>query len=76
MNVHDPGRYFAEGTHKLILNVIGKNKKLHKSKIFGPTCDSIDLIKEKIMLPELAICEWVYVENFVAYTKAACSSFN
>jgi ornithine decarboxylase len=121
--IAEPGRYFAEGTHTLILNVIGKkreiyfntekseneevivyylndgiygsfnciyfdhhspkilpfnekNEKLHKSKIFGPTCDSIDLIKEEIMLPELAIGEWVYVENFGAYTTAASSSFN
>jgi ornithine decarboxylase len=49
---------------------------LHKSKLFGPTCDSIDLITENIMLPELAIGEWVYVENFGAYTVAASSEFN
>ena len=28
------------------------------------------------MLPELVIGEWVYVENFGAYTTAASSSFN
>ena len=28
------------------------------------------------MLPELAIGEWVYVEDFGAYTMAASSSFN
>jgi len=118
--ISEPGRYFAEKSHTLVLNVIGKkavfeeneNKepviiyylndgiygsfnciyfdhsspiilpfnerdgKLHKSRIFGPTCDSIDLISENIMLPELAIGEWVYVENFGAYTVAASSSFN
>lgn len=119
----EPGRYFAEKSHILVLNVIGKKKlkqlndkqeaeefityylndgiygsfncivfdhhypiilpfnerneeKLYKSKIFGPTCDSIDVITEQIMLPELAIGEWVYVEDFGAYTTAASSSFN
>ena len=119
--IAEPGRYFAEKSHALVLNVIGKKRvidestekkepviiyylndgiygsfnciyfdhsrpvilpfnerdgKLHKSRIFGPTCDSIDLISENIMLPELAIGEWVYVENFGAYTVAASSSFN
>jgi hypothetical protein len=50
--------------------------KLIKSRLFGPTCDSIDLIADNIMLPELAIGEWVYVENFGAYTVSASSGFN
>jgi len=116
--IAEPGRYFVEKSHTLVLNIIGKKKSknenneeiiiyylndgvynsfncilydyripvilpfnerdgiLHKSKLFGPTCDSIDLITENIMLPELAIGEWVYVENFGAYTVAASSEFN
>jgi diaminopimelate decarboxylase len=129
--ISEPGRYFAEKTHTLVMNIIGKkvvktedpktkiddtktktepdktfvyylndgiygsfnciyfdhsiptvlpfnerDGKLHKSRLFGPTCDSIDLIAEEIMLPELAIGEWVYVENFGAYTVAASSGFN
>ena len=116
--ISEPGRFFSQKTHTLVLNVIGKKKmvnvvgetiivyylndgvynsfnciffdhakpiilpfnerdgKLHKSKIFGATCDSIDVITEEMMLPELAIGEWVYVENFGAYTVAASSSFN
>lgn len=115
--IAEPGRYFVEKSHTLVLNIIGKKKiktkeeqlmiyylndgvynsfncilydyrvpiilpfnerdgVLHKSKLFGPTCDSIDLITEHIMLPELAIGEWVYVENFGAYTVAASSEFN
>ena len=121
--IAEPGRYFVEKSHTLVLNVIGKKremnltadteenehviyylndgiygsfncivfdhkkptilpfnerneKKMFKSKIFGPTCDSIDLITNEIMLPELTIGEWVYVENFGAYTTAASSSFN
>jgi ornithine decarboxylase len=115
--IAEPGRYFAQRSHTLVLNVIGKkikmvenektivyylndgvygsfnciyfdhNKptilpfnerdgKLYKSILFGPTCDSIDLISGDIMLPELAIGEWVYVENFGAYTLASSSGFN
>jgi len=115
--ISEPGRYFAEKTHTLVMNIIGKkvvktdddktfvyylndgiygsfnciffdhskpiilpfnerDGQLHKSRLFGPTCDSIDLIAEEIMLPELAIGEWVYVENFGAYTVAASSGFN
>ena len=116
--IAEPGRYFAQKSHTLVLNVIGKkitydvndekiivyylndgvynsfnciffdhsnpvilpfnerDGKLFKSKIFGNTCDSIDTISENIMLPELAIGEWVYVENFGAYTIAASSGFN
>jgi diaminopimelate decarboxylase len=133
--ISEPGRYFAQKSHILVLNVIGKKiiyedsnnnnpslvtngdidsvandkkiiyylndgvygsfnciffdhhdpiilpfnerkEKLYKTTIFGPTCDSMDLITENIMLPELAIGEWVYVENFGAYTIAASSNFN
>ena len=116
--IAEPGRYFVEKSHTLVLNIIGKKRQkdnngdktiiyylndgvynsfncilydyrvpiilpfnerdgiLHKSRLFGPTCDSIDLITDNIMLPELAIGEWVYVENFGAYTVAASSEFN
>jgi diaminopimelate decarboxylase len=142
--ISEPGRYFAQRSHILVLNVIGKkilyestadktdkplaspldkplatpldksapplDKRIiyylndgiygsfnciyfdhsvptilpfnerdgwkYKSTIFGPTCDSIDLICENAMLPELAIGEWVYVEDFGAYTAASSSAFN
>jgi ornithine decarboxylase len=48
----------------------------YKSRIFGPTCDSIDKISDEVYLPELAIGEWCYIENFGAYTTAAASTFN
>ena len=49
---------------------------LYDSVVFGPTCDSIDVISENSRLPDLAIGEWMYVENFGAYTIAAASTFN
>lgn len=124
--ISEPGRYFAQKSHILVLNVIGKKiiydscttdsdeqicdkkivyylndgvygsfnciffdhhdpiilpfnerkEKLYKTTIFGPTCDSIDLISKNVMLPDLAIGESVYVEDFGAYTAASSSSFN
>jgi len=116
--IAEPGRYFAERTHTLVLNVIGKkimveeggdknfvyylndgaygsfncikndyqspvilpfnerDGKLYKSQIYGPSCDSIDVIGENVMLPDLAIGESVYIENFGAYTISASSNFN
>lgn len=117
--IAEPGRFFVEKSHKLILNVIGKKKEinnnnniefiyylndgvygsfnciifdhkipiikslkknknnlLYKSKFFGPTCDSIDLILENILFKELDIGDKVYIENFGAYTYSASSNFN
>lgn len=53
-----------------------RNGKLYSSKIYGPTCDSIDIVSEECKLPDLALGERLYVENFGAYTLAAASTFN
>jgi len=53
-----------------------RNEKRYKSTIFGPTCDSIDTISKNMLLPELVVGEWCFVENFGAYTQAAASNFN
>lgn len=52
-----------------------QNGILYDSIVFGPTCDSIDMICT-CKLPDLSIGEWVYIENFGAYTTAAASTFN
>lgn len=49
---------------------------LHKSVVFGPTCDSLDKITDDAMLPEMAIGDWIFVENFGAYTRASSTNFN
>ena len=116
--IAEPGRFFAERSHTLVLNVIGKKMEtdekgekhiiyylndglygsfncvvfdykkvtilpfnerdgtLFRSTIWGPTCDSIDLIAENAMLPNLVVGESLFVESFGAYTCAASSSFN
>jgi ornithine decarboxylase len=53
-----------------------KNAKKYKSTIFGPTCDSLDKVAEKVEIQELEIGDWVYVSDFGAYTVAAATTFN
>jgi diaminopimelate decarboxylase len=116
--IAEPGRYFVETSHTLVLQIIGKkttkendsttmtytvNESIYNSfnciifdccvpefyplknrvdapqytsRIFGYTCDSMDLLADDIVLPSLAVGDWVYVENFGAYTYSASSSFN
>mmetsp|Transcript_18467 Transcript_18467/g.42272 ORF Transcript_18467/g.42272 Transcript_18467/m.42272 type:complete len:706 (+) Transcript_18467:75-2192(+) len=53
-----------------------KTSDLYKSTVFGPTCDSIDVIARSILLPKLEVGDWLYFQNMGAYTMAAASSFN
>ena len=52
------------------------DKLLYASTVFGPTCDSIDVIARSVLLPKLKIGDWLYFQNMGAYTMAAASSFN
>ena len=54
----------------------GKDKELFASTIFGPTCDSIDVIARSVLLPRLSVGDWLYFQNTGAYSSAAASSFN
>ena len=46
------------------------------SVLAGPTCDSIDVIREKIDLPKLDIGDLVVGRVMGAYTWASASEFN
>jgi ornithine decarboxylase len=50
--------------------------KTYRCVVYGPTCDSVDVISESCDLPDLAIGECVYIEDCGAYTTAAASQFN
>ncbi|KAG2223404.1 hypothetical protein INT45_001710, partial [Circinella minor] len=71
---------------KLSLKVLRKNgvyyfgnsldgERKYLSVIWGPTCCSLDRIEEQL-LPELNIGDWLYLENFGAYTITGASTFN
>jgi ornithine decarboxylase len=47
-----------------------RNEKKYKCKIFGPTCDSIDLVSEDIQLPDLEVGEYIIHTDMGAYTVA------
>ncbi|CAI7652635.1 hypothetical protein N7455_000541 [Penicillium solitum] len=45
--------------------------------IWGPTCDGIDVISERISLPGLLNTgDWLYFEEMGAYTKCSATRFN
>lgn len=44
------------------------------STIWGPTCDSIDLILKDFSLPEMNIGDWLGFSHMGAYTIAAASN--
>src|SRR4029434_3612202 len=48
----------------------------HPSVLAGPTCDSIDVVREDIPLPELQIGDLVVGRMMGAYTAASATDFN
>jgi ornithine decarboxylase len=49
---------------------------LHLSSIFGPSCDELDCITGRCLLPQLDVGDWLLFSNMGAYTmntSAACS---
>lgn len=53
-----------------------KQGPLFKSVLTGPTCDSIDVITDDIMLPELNVGDFVIGHVMGAYTWACATDFN
>jgi ornithine decarboxylase len=51
----------------------GKN---HPSVLAGPTCDSIDVINERLELPKLEVGDLIVGREMGAYTWASASEFN
>jgi len=50
--------------------------RLHKSILFGRTCDGADIINPDIELPFMEEGDWIRVENMGAYTNVSASEFN
>ncbi len=66
--LYDHARYpvepLREGSHRL------------PSVLAGPTCDSIDVIAENLMLPKLEVGDLIVGRAMGAYTWASASEFN
>jgi ornithine decarboxylase len=58
------------------IDVAGASGAVHPSVLAGPTCDSIDVIREDIPLPELQIGDLVIGRMMGAYTACSASDFN
>jgi len=53
-----------------------QDENLYSSTVFGPTCDSMDVLSRGVLLPKMSIGDWMYFQNMGAYTSAAASTFN
>lgn len=53
-----------------------RNEKTFPSIVFGPTCDSLDVISRDCQLPSLAIGESILIKNIGAYSTASATEFN
>lgn len=63
--------------HEEVVPKSFKSGKLRKFKIFGPTCDSIDVVSKSESLPEtLERGDRLLFENMGAYTTVSSSRFN
>lgn len=51
-----------------------ENEQRHPSTIFGPTCDSMDVLCKHVSLPELHVGDWLFFTNFGSYTTASASA--
>lgn len=58
------------------LEIFSDYEKRYSSVLAGPTCDSIDVIAEDVMLPELNIGDIVAGHMMGAYTAASATEFN
>jgi ornithine decarboxylase len=58
------------------IEVPGRDGPRHPSVLAGPTCDSIDVVREDVLLPELQIGDLVVGQMMGAYTAATATDFN
>jgi ornithine decarboxylase len=68
--------------HPYVLSMDGSfhvsdSEEKNVSSVWGPTCDSIDCVSPKTILPVgLRVGDWLGFDNMGAYTICAASQFN
>jgi len=69
----NPQPYYLNNDENIV-----KMSKLNylKTTLWGPTCDSLDKIRDNIYLPEMEIGDWIIFREMGAYTICAASNFN
>jgi len=68
------GQMFDHSTYPL--EALVPAGPLHPSVLAGPTCDSVDVIREDIELPKLEVGDLVVGRAMGAYTWASATDFN
>ncbi|KAI9141998.1 pyridoxal-dependent decarboxylase [Paraphysoderma sedebokerense] len=66
-------QYFYHEASSTVSTTLGAS---YPCSIWGPTCDSMDVITKEGNLPELNVGDWLYFDNMGAYTVSASSAFN
>lgn len=66
-------KIFGHCEYKLLSN---KREPMRSYTVFGPTCDSMDVITKDALLPELKENDLILIPNAGAYTNAAATHFN
>ena len=59
-----------------IVRKINDDEPEFPSVIYGCTCDSVDIIRDSIILPELHVDDWLFVNSWGAYTNVLVTKFN
>ncbi|KAF9293825.1 hypothetical protein BGZ88_004826 [Linnemannia elongata] len=72
----EPKVLFRDGVYAYETGYVNNDDHLGVASVWGPTCDSIDLISSKAVLPLMETGDWMYFENMGAYTITAASQFN
>jgi ornithine decarboxylase len=49
---------------------------LESARIFGRTCDSADVLADRVFLPRLSVGDRLHVDDMGAYTFVSSSEFN
>lgn len=75
--IHGTLRFFNDTPRVLqVLKPPLPSAQLYTSKIWGHTCDSWDKLCDSVMLPELAVGEWLFAEGMGDYSGCVYSEFN
>ena len=61
---------------KYPITALRQSEELFPSVLAGPTCDSIDVIDDDLLLPELSVGDLVVGRMMGAYTWASATDFN
>ena len=59
-----------------IVRKINDDEPEFPSVIYGCTCDSVDIIRDSIVLPELHVDDWLFVPSWGSYSRVLVTTFN